>query len=73
MRQIEKKPNSYSLPELLAPAGSFAHLTAAIKAGADAVYMGGQRFGARAYADNFTGDNLVEALHYAHFTGSACI
>ena len=30
MRQIEKKPNSYSLPELLAPAGSFAHLTAAI-------------------------------------------
>ena len=69
MRQIEKKPNSYSLPELLAPAGSFAHLTAAIKAGADAVYMGGQRFGARAYADNFTGDNLVEALHYAHFYG----
>lgn len=55
------------LPELLAPAGSFEHLKAAIKAGADAVYMGGQQFGARAYADNFTGEKLVEALHYAHF------
>ena len=38
--------------ELLAPAGSMESLKAAVHAGADAVYMGGQRFGARAYADN---------------------
>ena len=67
MRQNEMKRNGIKLPELLAPAGSFEHLKAAVKAGADAVYMGGQRFGARAYADNFTRENLVEALHYAHF------
>lgn len=55
------------LPELLAPAGSFTHLKTVIKAGADAVYMGGHQFGARAYADNLSGDNLKDALHYAHF------
>ena len=42
-----------SLPELLAPAGSFDALLAAISAGADAVYIGGKSFGARAYAKNF--------------------
>lgn len=57
------------LPELLAPAGSLEHLKAAVKAGADAIYMGGQRFGARAYADNLDQDNLTEALHYAHLHG----
>lgn len=57
------------LPELLAPAGSLSHLRAAILAGADAVYMGGQRFGARAYAQNFSGDDIIEALHFAHFYG----
>lgn len=67
MKQNEMKRNGIKLPELLAPAGSFEHLKAAIKAGADAVYMGGQQFGARAYADNFTRENLVEALQYAHF------
>lgn len=66
MRQINKLPE-HRLPELLAPAGSFEHLKAAVKAGADAVYMGGQQFSARAYADNFSRDTLVEALHYAHF------
>lgn len=55
------------LPELLAPAGSFDHLVAAVKAGADAVYMGGSRFGARAYADNFQEEEMVRAIHYAHF------
>ena len=39
-----------NLPELLAPAGSFEHLKAAVAAGADAIYMGGEKFGARAYA-----------------------
>ncbi len=57
----------YRLPELLAPAGSFEHLTSAIKAGADAVYLGGNQFGARAYAGNFTRDELIRAIYYAHF------
>ena len=55
------------LPELLAPAGSFEHLKAAVKAGADAVYMGGHQFGARAYADNFSPQEIIDAIHYAHF------
>ena len=55
------------LPELLSPAGSIDHLKAAINAGADAVYIGGDRFSARAYAQNFSGDRIREALHYAHF------
>lgn len=58
-----------NLPELLAPAGSFEHLKTAIKAGADAVYVGGSRFGARAYADNFHEDELVEAIRYCHLYG----
>ncbi|MDO4976531.1 MAG: U32 family peptidase [Eubacteriales bacterium] len=55
------------LPELLAPAGSLEHLKAAILAGADAVYFGGSRFGARAYAENFTKEKVMEGLDYAHF------
>ena len=55
--------------ELLAPAGSFESLKAAVKAGADAVYMGGNRFGARAYADNPEGDSLLEAIDYTHLYG----
>ena len=65
----DRKDGSIRLPELLAPAGSFSHLKAAVNAGADAVYIGGQRFGARAYADNFSTEELVESLHYAHFYG----
>lgn len=57
----------YRLPELLAPAGSFEHLTAAIHAGADAVYLGGEMFGARAFADNFSREELIRAIYYAHF------
>ena len=41
-----------NLPELLAPAGSLEHLKAAVSAGADAIYMGGEKFGARAYAQS---------------------
>lgn len=55
--------------EILAPAGSFESLKAAVHAGADAVYMGGGRFGARAYADNPEGDLLLEAIDYAHLYG----
>ena len=55
--------------EILAPAGSFESLKAAVHAGADAVYMGGSRFGARAYAQNPEGDRLLEAIDYAHLYG----
>ncbi len=52
--------------ELLAPAGSFAALEAAITAGADAVYLGGSRHNARLYGENFTDDRLLEAVRYCH-------
>lgn len=52
--------------EILAPAGSYDSFVAAINAGADAVYAGGMRFGARAYADNFTSQQLLDAVDYAH-------
>ncbi len=55
--------------ELLAPAGSFDSLKAAVAAGADAIYMGGSRFGARAYAKNAAGEEMVEAIRYAHLHG----
>lgn len=55
--------------EVLAPAGSFQTFKAVIEAGADAVYVGGSRFGARAYADNFTEEELLEAIDYAHLRG----
>lgn len=52
--------------ELLAPAGSYESMTAAFMAGADAVYIGGSRFGARAYADNPDEELLLRAIDYAH-------
>lgn len=55
--------------ELLAPAGDFSCFRAAINAGADAVYLGGDRFGARAYAANFTEEEIIEALRIAHLFG----
>ena len=55
--------------ELLAPAGSFEILKAVIAAGADAVYVGGSQFGARAYANNFTEEELLEAIDYVHLRG----
>ena len=55
--------------EILAPAGSWESMAAAIHAGADAVYMGGSRFGARAYADNPEEDRFLEAIDYAHLHG----
>jgi putative protease len=55
--------------ELLAPAGSPDILKAVIDAGADAVYLGGDQFGARAYAANFGTEELLEALDYAHLRG----
>ena len=55
--------------ELLAPAGSFESLRAAVNAGADAVYIGGTRFGARAYAENPDEKGLCEAIEFAHLHG----
>ncbi|MCD8364139.1 MAG: U32 family peptidase [Lachnospiraceae bacterium] len=55
--------------EILAPAGSMESLRAAVNAGADAVYMGGGRFGARAYAQNPDPDGLLAAIDYAHSYG----
>ena len=55
--------------ELLSPAGSYESLVAAVNAGADAVYMGGTKFGARAYADNPETDRFVEGIRYAHRYG----
>ena len=56
--------------ELLAPAGSFDALAAAVESGADAVYLGGSRFNARAYADNFDDEKLRQAVRYAHIRGA---
>ena len=52
--------------ELLAPAGSWEALEAAVNAGADAVYMGGKAFGARAYASNFDEEQMAKAVYFAH-------
>ncbi len=54
------------MSELLAPAGSFEALVAAISNGADAIYLGMKKFGARAYASNFDEENLTKAIKYAH-------
>ena len=55
--------------ELLAPAGSLDSLRAAVAAGADAAYMGGPRFGARAYAENADEEGLLGAIDYVHLHG----
>ena len=55
--------------EVLAPAGSMECLKAAILNGADAVYLGGEMFGARAYAGNFNNEELLEAIDYVHLYG----
>lgn len=57
---------SSALPELLAPAGSYEALLAAVSAGADAVYIGGKSFGARAFAENFDIDGIKGAVEYCH-------
>lgn len=56
-------------PELLAPAGNFNALKAAVENGADAVYLGGKEFNARRGANNFDRKQLLEALDYAHLKG----
>src|SRR5659263_122837 len=55
--------------ELLAPAGSMDSIYAAVQMGADAVYIGGSKFSARAYAFNFDEENITKAVDYCHIYG----
>ena len=57
------------MTELLAPAGDKECFKAALCAGADAIYVGGKKYGARAYAGNFEQDDLIECLKFAHLYG----
>ena len=57
------------LPELLAPAGNFEKMQAAIHSGADAVYLGGKKFSLRAHATNFGEEEIAQAVAYAHGRG----
>ncbi len=57
-------------PELLAPAGNWESLVAAVENGADAVYLGGKRFNARQSAGNFDDSEMVRAVEYAHVRGA---
>ena len=63
------RENLHRKIEILAPAGSCDCFRAAVNAGADAVYAGGPRFGARAYADNFSEEELLRAIREAHLHG----
>lgn len=55
--------------ELLSPAGNFTALIGAVNAGADAVYIGGSKYGARAYAENFSDEEILKAISYTHLHG----
>ena len=59
-------------PEILAPAGGMEQLTAAVRCGADAVYLGGKGFNARRNAANFDDDALAQAARYCRERGSGC-
>ncbi|MDO4545008.1 MAG: U32 family peptidase, partial [Bacillota bacterium] len=65
-RKNDSCTNETAMPELLAPAGGWPQLKAAVQNGADAVYLGGPLFNARIKAENFTGDDLTGAIRYAH-------
>ena len=66
--EIDSKKRNREI-EILAPAGSYDCFRAAVRAGADAVYAGGPKFGARAYADNFSEEELRRAVREAHLHG----
>ena len=67
--QLLKGEINMKKPELLAPAGSLEKLKTAINFGADAVYLGGSKLNLRAFADNFTDEDLKEGVEYAHERG----
>lgn len=66
---MQEKENQVHKVELLAPAGSYDCMRAAVNAGADAVYMGGSRFGARAFAENPEQEALLKAIDWMHVRG----
>lgn len=70
MNNQSRCKNKMILEELLAPAGSYEVLVTAVNAGADAVYIAGPNYGARAYAKNFTIEELGKAVQYAHLNGA---
>ena len=55
--------------ELLSPAGNLETLKVAVQNGADAIYMAGKKFGARAFSENFNDDEIIEAINYCHLYG----
>lgn len=57
------------MKELLIPVGNYESLVVAVASGADAVYLGGKKFGARAYANNFTDEEMINAIKYCHLYG----
>ena len=61
--------NEFVKPELLAPAGNFEKLQAALIYGADAVYFGGENFSLRAFGDNFTREEILQAVEFTHALG----
>ncbi|MCX6692519.1 MAG: U32 family peptidase, partial [Methanoregula sp.] len=69
MSHTTPHPKEKKLPELLAPAGSPEAFSAAIAAGADAVYLSGRQFGARKYARNFSNDEIEQSVTSAHLRG----
>ncbi len=66
---FKERDKKMKKPELLAPAGNLEKLKTAIDFGADAVYLGGKKFGLRAYAGNFSMEELAEGVEYAHSRG----
>jgi putative protease len=69
MNNSTRSPQKKKTPELLAPAGSREAFYAAVAAGADAVYLSGKRFGARKFSQNFSDEEIEEAIAYAHARG----
>jgi len=67
--QYIRRTTEMKKPELLSPVGGKPHLIAAVNNGADAVYMGGMAFNARIFADNFSDEELPDAINYAHAHG----
>ena len=67
--EVMKNQILRTVPEILAPAGSWEAMEAAVNAGCDAVYLGGQLFSARAFAGNFGTEELVRAIDYCHLFG----
>lgn len=66
MNQLSKKNKTITVPEVLAPAGDFERLEAAVLYGADAVYLGGNAFTMRAAPSNFNNEQLKQAVEFAH-------